>query len=88
MLTFTDTSRECVSVIPGKAHIVLSFDEAGSTCLKAFFNGQHDSSYGQLSDERTMRELDKLVRELREQLQSLPELASPQQAVQEGRHVA
>ncbi len=71
MLTFIDTRREQVSVIPGRAHIVLSLDETGNTFLKAYFNGRHDSTYGQLSDERLGREIEKLLGELRDQLQSL-----------------
>ena len=71
MLTFTNTSRDHVTVIPGKAHIVLSLDEAGTIRMQAYCNGWFDSSYCQMSDERTKREIDKLLVELREQIQGL-----------------
>lgn len=70
MLTFTDTQRGRVSVIPGKAHIVLSLDEAGAISLQSYCLGRFDSNfYGPRSDERAKREIDKVLVELREQLQ-------------------
>lgn len=59
-------------VIEGPAQIVIVVDGRGMLRLYSYFKGRQDSSYAALGDSRLQIELQKLVDELREQIQSDP----------------